>query len=317
MSETIQALIKELIKYDHKTISVEEAIELFINKSKSTTKPDTVKYYQKFLGGIQSFLTSQGIHMVLQINNDIMYKFVNREKARGLKNNTINKSIDCLRYCLNYALKLGHINQNPLLNFEKLPNDDIETVTVDPRLLKKIFDYLKSRPRNSINIQDQLIFLLFIDTGIRRRELINIRVENVDIDNRTIFLTHTKTNKNRYIFLSEETGKVLEEYINLMPDLEKYLFVNTQHPKQPITDSKINWLIHKIKEDLKIPNNVSISPHKFRHTYATMCLNNGADIIHVQKLLGHTTLRMTQRYLHKSYDELKNEHDKHSPLNSI
>lgn len=316
MSTTIKALIKELIKYDHKTISIDEAIELFINKSISTTKVDTVNYYKKFLSKIQDFLINQGVYSVIQINNDVLYKYVTQEKSRGLKNNTINKSIDCLRYCLSYCYKLGYINENPLINFEKLPNDDIETVTVDKNLLKKIFKYLRSRERTAIKIQNHLIFLLLIDTGIRRRELINIRTENINLDKCFIYLTHTKTNRNRYIFLSEETVHVLKEYLNAMPNLNEFLFVNTTNHKQ-MTDSKINWLVKKIKEDLKIPDNVSISPHKFRHTYATMCLNNGADIIHVQKLLGHTTLRMTQRYLHKSYDELKQEHAKHSPVNFL
>jgi len=316
MSTTIKALIKELIKYDHKTILIDEAIELFINKSISTTKVDTVKYYKKFLSKIKDFLINQGIYSVIQINNDILYKYVTQEKSRGLKNNTINKSIDCLRYCLSYCHKLGYINENPMNNFEKLPNDDIETVTVDKNLLKRIFNYLRSRERTAINIQNHLIFLLLIDTGIRRRELINIRTENINLDKCFIYLTHTKTNRNRYIFLSEETVHVLKEYLNSMPNFNEFLFVNTTNHKQ-MTDSKINWLVKKIKEDLKIPDNVSISPHKFRHTYATMCLNNGADIIHVQKLLGHTTLRMTQRYLHKSYDELKQEHAKHSPVNFL
>ncbi|PKK95067.1 MAG: hypothetical protein CVV60_03185 [Tenericutes bacterium HGW-Tenericutes-5] len=316
MSTTIKALIKELIKYDHKTIFIDEAIELFINKSISTTKVDTVNYYRKFLTKIKEFLINQGVYSVIQITNDVIYKYVSQEKSRGLKNNTINKSVDCLRYCLNYCHKLGYINENPLNNFEKLPNDDIETVTVDKNLLKRIFKHLRSQERTAINIQNHLIFLLLIDTGIRRRELINIRTENVNLDKSFIYLTHTKTNRNRYIFLSKETIEVLNEYLNIMPKLSEYLFINTLNHKQ-ITDSKINWLVKKIKEDLKIPDNVSISPHKFRHTYATMCLNNGADIIHVQKLLGHTTLRMTQRYLHKSYDELKQEHAKHSPVNFL
>ena len=211
MSKTIKALINELIKYDHKTISIDEAVELFINKSISTTKVDTVNYYKKFLSRIREFLNNQGVKSVIQINNDVLYKYVNHEKSRGLKNNTINKATDCLKYCLSYCHKLGYINDNPMINFEKLPNDDIETVTVDKNLLKKIFTYLRSRERTVINIQNHLIFLLLIDTGIRRRELINIRIENVNLDKRSIYLTHTKTNKNRYIFLSEETSHVLEE----------------------------------------------------------------------------------------------------------
>ena len=90
------------------------------------------------------------------------------------------------------------------------------------------------------------------------------------------------------------------------------VFVNTQNLKTKITDNKVTWLTKK--KDLKIPDNVSICPHKFRHTYASTCLNNGADIFHVLKLLGHTSLRMTQRYTHKKKNILKNEHERYSPM---
>lgn len=314
----LQELIKELIKYDHKTILIEEAIEIFLTKSKSKTKPDTVKYYEKHLYKVLAYFSSHGVKAVEDISNDILYKYVNHLKKRGLKNNTINKYIDCLNYALNYSLKLDYINSNPLSKFEKLPNDDIETITVDLKLVDRILNYLKSRPENLLNVQNYLILLLLIDTGIRRRELINIEIKNISIINKTIYLTRTKTNKNRYIFLSDMTVNVLKRYLELLPDRKyKYLFINCVNLKTQITDSKINWLIHNIKKDLKIPDHVSISPHKFRHTYATACLNNGADLVHIQKLLGHTSLRMTQRYTHKDKKLLKNEHELYTPLNSL
>ena len=314
----LQELIKELIKYDHKTILIEEAIEIFLTKSKSKTKPDTVKYYEKHLYKVLAYFSSHGVKAVEDISNDILYKYVNHLKKRGLKNNTINKYIDCLNYALNYSLKLDYINSNPLSKFEKLPNDDIETITVDLKLVDRILNYLKSQPENLLNVQNYLILLLLIDTGIRRRELINIEIKNISIINKTIYLTRTKTNKNRYIFLSDMTVNVLKKYLELLPDRKyKYLFINCVNLNTQITDSKINWLIHNIKKDLKIPDHVSISPHKFRHTYATACLNNGADLVHIQKLLGHTSLRMTQRYTHKDKKLLKNEHELYTPLNSL
>lgn len=314
----LQDLIKELIKYDHKTILIEEAIDMFITKSKSKTKPDTVRYYEKHLYKILEFFSKHNIRAVEDIDNTILYKYVNELKKKGLKNNTINKYIDCLNYALNYSLKLDYINSNPLSKFEKLPSDDIETITVDLKLVERILNHLKSKQKDLLNTQNYLIVLLLIDTGIRRRELINIKIKNINLENKSIYLTRTKTNKNRYIFLSKTTNNVLKRYLDLLPVRKsEYLFINCNNPKNQITDSKINWLIHNIKKDLKIPDHVSISPHKFRHTYATACLNNGADLVHIQKLLGHTSLRMTQRYTHKDKKLLKNEHEKFTPLNSL
>lgn len=313
MSQTLQSLICELIKYDHKTITVSEAIEIFINKSQSTVKATTLGYYRKHLKGIHEFLNSHNVVSVDQITPDILYQFIAQERARKLKNNSINKAIECLMFVLNYCLKQDYINQNPLKNFKKLPADDVETQTINENLLNRIFNYLENQPRNPVNVRDHLMILLLLDTGVRRGELRNIKLENINLNDRSIYLTHTKTNKNRFVYMCDRTIELIKEYLNMV-DPYMYLLVNIKDQMKPLSDMIVNRTIEKIKKDLKIPDKVSISPHKWRHTYATMCLNNGADIIHVQKFLGHTSLRMTQRYTHKENDRLKKEHDLYSPV---
>jgi integrase len=94
--------------------------------------------------------------------------------------------------------------------------------------------------------------MLLIDTGIRRRELINIEIANINLVGKSIHLTRRKTNKNRYIFLSDTTLKVLKLYLKLLPHKNyKYLFINSNNKTSQITDSKINWLIVNIKKGLK------------------------------------------------------------------
>jgi len=160
--------------------------------------------------------------------------------------------------------------------------------------------------------------MLLIDTGIRRNDLMQIEFENIDFKNCSIYLTKTKSGKHRFIYLSNKTMDVLIKYLELRPQTRSiYLFVNHRFPERQITNNEFDHLAKKIKKDLKIPDKVSISPHKFRHAYATMVLNNGADIVHVQKLLGHSSLRISQRYLHKSETRLKNEHDLFTPTNSF
>jgi len=316
MSQTLQTLISELIKYDHKTISVSEAIEIFINKSQSTVKSSTLGYYRKHLKGIYEFLLSNRVVSVDQITPDILYQFIAQERARKLKNNSINKAIECLMFVLNYSFKQDYINQNPLKNFKKLPADDVETKTISENLLDRIFIYLENQARTPVNVRDHLMMLLLLDTGIRRGELRNIKIENIRLKDRSIYLTHTKTNKNRFVYMCDRTIELIIEYFGMV-DTNDYLLVNIKDPTKPISDMIVTRTIEKIKKDLRIPDKVSISPHKWRHTYATMCLNNGADIIHVQKFLGHTSLRMTQRYTHKENDRLKKEHDLYSPVGHL
>jgi site-specific recombinase XerD len=100
------------------------------------------------------------------------------------------------------------------------------------------------------------------------------------------------------VFFTDTTYEVMREHLRSVHPQE-YLLVSVQKGTQ-ITDTVINRIIRNIKKDLKIPKEVSISPHKFRHTYASKCLNNGANLIFIQKTLGHSTIQMTQRYTHKN-----------------
>ncbi|XMB85942.1 tyrosine-type recombinase/integrase [Mycoplasmatota bacterium WC44] len=86
---------------------------------------------------------------------------------------------------------------------------------------------------------------------------------------------------------------------------------------RPIHRSRPYKFLKKIKKDLHIPDEVSISPHKFRHTYATECLNNGASLEFIRRTLGHTNITTTQRYLHLNTKNLQDEHQACNPMHKI
>ena len=156
-----------------------------------------------------------------------------------------------------------------------------------------------------------MIVYLLLDTGMRLSELVNLKIENLNLIENSISLTYTKTSVDRTVFVSDKTIEILREYLKLLNHKYGTLIVEfrTQGKVYP---RYINHLLSNIVKILNIHQ--SISPHKWRHTYATMCLQNGANLEFVRKTLGHSNLQTTQKYLHLERGNLSKQHKSFSPL---
>jgi site-specific recombinase XerD len=149
---------------------------------------------------------------------------------------------------------------------------------------------------------------------MRLSELVNLRVENINISTLAIQLTYTKTHRDRTVFISEKTSEILTEYIKLLNRKNGPLIIEFRTYEQVIP-RYINRILSDIAKALKITQ--SISPHKWRHTYATMCLQNGANLEFVRKTLGHSNLQTTQKYLHVERTILHKQHKAYSPFTKL
>ena len=164
-------------------------------------------------------------------------------------------------------------------------------------------------------VRDKLIIDLFYTTGIRRAELINLKLQNVNISNGTLKVLG-KRNKERILPILPIISKQIILYLSEKSKLERvrdkdYFFLMLKGVK--LNDSfvyrVINYYFSNVSEKVKK------SPHILRHTFATHLLNNGADLNSVKELLGHSSLASTQVYTHNSLAELKKVYERAHPRN--
>lgn len=245
----------------------------------------------------------------LKINNkkinNIKYKdvldFISYIKDNH-KSTSINRCLSSLRSYYNYLLKENIVDANPFKLVNSMKKE------------KKLPEYFKYNEYvelvNSIDINSNLgirnrcIFEVLLCTGCRCSELVNIKLCDVDLDNREIKVLG-KGNKERIVYLGSYAIDSLNMYLGVRDELSKkdnkYLFVN--HLGNKLTTRGIRDIIDKIL--LKSSLNLKITPHTFRHSFATMLLNEGCDLKSVQELLGHVSLSTTSIYTHVSNEELK------------
>ena len=186
-----------------------------------------------------------------------------------------------------------------------IPRNDIE------RLLNHMYDVMKQSGQEATIYRDLAVIEMFFATGARVYEISNLKIQDIDLDNGIIKL-FGKGSKERYVQIgSPEVLEVVKEYYRLNRqkiDKSGFFFVN-RHGKR-FSEQSIRRMIRKYSYQAGI--SIHITPHMFRHSVATYLLEEGVDIMYIQKILGHSSIKTTQIYLHiaskKQMEILKERH---------
>ncbi len=204
------------------------------------------------------------------------------------------------------------------------PVEDIEIPKLEKQLPKNLtkqdalklievaynypYDYKFLRYRN------HAIFSTLLFAGLRKKELLHLKLTDVDIDNLTIFVRQGKGSKDRIIPISYTLAQSLKKYLEERKRLNKTcseFFCSLNHNMR-YTDSGLKRLVVQMKKASK----VNFTVHKLRHTFATLMLEGGCDIFSLSKMMGHSDIKTTTIYLSASAEHLRGQIGKH-PLNNL
>jgi integrase/recombinase XerC len=211
-------------------------------------------------------------------------------------------------------LKTKQIETSPLLKHKALKAPKKLQIPFSEKELDLVLNQIVYS-NDFDGIRDKLIVDLFYTTGIRRTELINLKLQNIDLSNGTLKVLG-KRNKERIIPILPVVENQIKIYLTERSGLqrivdEEYFFLLLKGVK--LNDSFVYRLINYYFSN--VSEKVKKSPHILRHTFATHLLNNGADINSVKELLGHSSLASTQVYTHSSLAELKKVYSSAHPRN--
>ena len=229
-----------------------------------------------------------------EVNYKTCTEFMIKLKNEGYSANTINKHISHLKR----IFKFNDIDSD-IFKIRKIKEKFVTfgTCEDDPEeVIKKILPIL--------SLQNKLILILLYDTGVRLNELLNIKYEEVDWENRYILLTTTKTGRQRYVFFTKEFKKLATTFRK--KHNSKWLFYNLKNGEQ-LKKSAIESLFARIRRKLGIKN---FSPHRLRHSLSTEMYSNGCDLIQISSILGHSNVNTTKRYIHPDLKKELDNYDK-------
>jgi integrase/recombinase XerC len=165
-------------------------------------------------------------------------------------------------------------------------------------------------------IRDKTIFELLYATGVRCSELVNIKIEDVDMNAKTIRVFGKGKKERMVLFGDKARNKILEYYAVERPEIydqKEALFLNYRYEK--LTERSVQRIVKMFRAFLPIER--PLTPHKLRHSFATHLLNQGADLRAVQELLGHKTLATTEKYTHVSLENISKLCEGLHPINTM
>jgi len=232
----------------------------------------------------------------------------------GLENRTVNRKVSSLNSYYKFLLKTETVKVNPLSKHKALKVSKKVQIPFSKEEVSKVLDNFDF-DKTFEGVRDKLIIELFYSTGIRRIELVQLQLKDVDEANKTLKVLG-KRNKERYLPLLESVLYTIKVYLAKRNTLEtiadkETLFLTKKGYK--IYETLVYRIINNYFS--KASTKVKKSPHILRHSFATHLLNQGADLNAVKELLGHSSLAATQVYTHNSIAELKKVYAKSHPRN--
>lgn len=281
----------------------------FMNTAKKKSD-NTIQSYKRDVQKYISYLDNSGITDIQETTRTTVLTYLLSLQKQGRATSTVSRTLASLRSYYLFITQSGTAMSDPTQNLEaprvekKLPSvlsaEDVDKLLNQPS------------PKDAKGIRDKAMLELLYATGIRVSELIELKVNDVNIP--AGFIKCTSAKKERYIPIGNLAKKSLVNYITnartkLMHSEEELLFVNCNGSK---LSRQGFWKI--IKQYGKAAGiDVDITPHTLRHSFAAHLLENGADLKSIQEMLGHSDISSTQVYAHLMKSKIKSVYEKAHP----
>ncbi|APA63419.1 tyrosine-type recombinase/integrase [Maribacter sp. 1_2014MBL_MicDiv] len=273
----------------------------------------TVKAYQNDILEFKNFCgANYEIEDIDTVEYVLIRHWIVELSEKQIDNRTINRKISSLKAYFKFLQKIDVTTVSPLSMHRALKTAKKIEIPFSELEMEKVLSEIEYADDFEGARDELLIHVLYV-TGMRRAEVISLKMSDVDFANMTIKVLG-KRNKERLVPMLLETKEKFKIYLDNRKGLKEindgsYMFLTLSGNK--LYETLVYRLIKKYFRE--VSSKVKTSPHILRHTFATHLLNKGADLNAVKELLGHSSLASTQVYTHNSIAELKKVHAKAHP----
>jgi len=277
--------------------------EDYLNYEKNFSE-HTVSAYLRDVKVFEKFLAQNDCKISNEINYSFIRQWIVSLSEKRYSKTSINRKIASLKSYFNFLVNIDIIESSPLKGHKNLKSSSKIVIPFSEDEIMQVFENFND---SKISDRDKLIIEIFYSTGLRREELINIKIQDIFLKEGLIKILG-KRSKERLIPILPSLSKNLKNFISNNNN-SKYLFETKKLKK--ISVSTVYRLINKYFR--LVSSKVKVSPHVLRHTFATHMLNNGADINTIKEILGHSSLSSTQIYTKIKLPKIVNDYNKSHP----
>ena len=277
----------------------DKAKDQFIDSLKVLDRStETINSYGKDLEYLKVFLQAKynGPIYVEDIKKEDLENFLLYQKSRGLKSASRSRNLYTMRSFFKYLRDSDVISKDPAVMLGNIKVKSKERVVLNKKEVYELYNEIEHEV-----IKVVVIFLYY--TGLRISEATNLNIEYIDIKQQIVKVVSGKGNKDRIVPINEDIVKILKSYIeNTRPKVKSSRLFATKKTgvvSPQYVNREIQTAVKKLGWDKPV------SAHILRHSYATALIQNDVNIVHVSKLLGHSSIKTTSLYTHSNIDELK------------
>lgn len=279
-------------------------------KSVKGKAENTINGYEQDLKQFEKFMKDNfEVDSITKVINAItiqdLHAYISYLDKKGNSNRTKARHIAAIKGYFKYLKSMKLIDDNQALDLESPKVEKTLPIYLELEEAEKLLDVAKDNKR------DYCILTLFLNCGLRLSELIDINVE--DIRGETL-VVNGKGSKERTVYLNQSCLRALIDWLEVRKEVkDKALFISNRNMR--FTSDGISYLVEKYLNDAGLSNK-GYTPHKLRHTAATLMYQNGVDILALKEILGHESVSTTQIYTHINDKQLKQAVE-NNPLNRI
>ena len=265
------------------------------------------------------YCIAKGLNNVADVRYSHIRDYLIECQQKGNQPSTINSKIQRMRAFYNYLLEEKVVKENIALKVKQQKEDVKIDVFTDEQIYQMLAYYrsLRRKEQTYFSYRGYLLILLLLGTGLRRKEVIQLKWTDVDIANLTLSV-YGKNRQYETVFLTEKLAKELSIYGAFCKQHfghdNEYVFLNRDNA--PMTDFSISQVFDNLRVKMNFKD-VRVSPHTFRHTFCHRLAMSGMSAFAIQKVMRHKSIAVTMRYVAMWGNELKKENEKHNPLNSL
>lgn len=287
---------------DKMQTAIQEFLD-YLKVEKKYPEGTTILSYQEDLLAFEDYLIKHKLNYESLTKEDIRFYLKDLDEQK-YKESTISRHLSALRTFYSYLVTHEGLKSNPFkaIHNPKKPKRLPNHLTSEE--LEKIFESIPLD--TAYGIRNRFLLELLYATGLRVGELVSIKCKDIDDHSRSIRVMG-KGSKERIVYYGEYASEFYQRYLEesrpilLKGKTSEYLWINNKGTQ--LQTRGVRTILDEIIKAAAIKNKVS--PHTLRHTFATDLLNEGADLLSVQELLGHSSLSTTQIYTHMTNDRLR------------
>lgn len=287
--------------------------KFLLNQKVINNSEETIKYYKKRIGYFISFVNDVDINELSIDNyNSYVIYLQNKINDKGfpLSSATIKTTLNAVKIFLKFSFDNKYMLIPIYRNIKPYKQNKKAIVVLSNEEINILLS--SQNEFTIIGLRNLLAISLMLDAGLRVSEVVNLDVTDVNKE-LGVIKVFGKGRKERLVPLTDSITRYFDKYVFLTSSFSGALFRDFSTGER-LTTSGISQILRRIKKQVGFQK---LHPHYLRHTFATLFLVNGGDPVHLQLILGHTTLYMTEHYLHLANQMTLQKQKKFSPLSNI